>query len=109
MNKLLITLLIFGNTVAFAATDAQLVGAVFSDQEFVSAMGDENLDDIKITNNDSNRYKVVVNERAPLADGCSFSANVTETKERYAISPSATGLRTVLKVSKIKKKCGMMR
>lgn len=107
MKNLLSILAVLTTVTSFAATDAQIVGAVFSDQKFLSVMGESKLDDIKIEELSQNTYSITVNNRAPLADGCMYSVLVTESKERFAINRTTTGIRTVLKVSQAKRFCGI--
>ena len=106
MKKLLLGLLVLGSISSFAVTDAQIVGAVFTNSNFLSVMGRDKLNDIKIAKRNQNVYQVVVNSNAPLVDGCSYVAFVSVAKERYAINPSTTGIRTVLRVSNVKDSCG---
>ena len=105
MKPLLPILSILVTVTSFAATDAQIVGAVFNDQKFISLMGESKLDDIEISETSQKKYSVIVNSRAPMVDGCSYLASVSEASERFAINPTTTGIRTVLKVTGAKAKC----
>lgn len=105
MKILLFGLGILASVASFAANDAQVLGAVFNDQKFVSLIGDSKIDDIKIVKTSKKLYEVTVNPRAPMVDGCSYSASILETTERFAINPLTSGIRTVLKVTKSKDYC----
>lgn len=109
MKKLMIATVVFMNLSAFAATDASIVASVFNNPNFVTAMGEDKLEDISISQQKRGKYLVVVNADARLADGCSYSATVTESSESYAINPATSGVRTILKASKTKAECARRR
>lgn len=84
---------------SFAESDARIVGAVFSDKKFISIMGGKKLTDIEIKELSKLKYSVIVNDRARLADGCSYTAIVTE---------SPHGRSAKLEVTKVEANCPQM-
>lgn len=105
MKKILLSILVLGSFSTFAATDAKIIRAVFNEDQIISKMGEDNLDDIQITEKSEGKYKVVINSRAPLADGCSYSAQVTEKLQRGPVGPARTMMKRVLEVSNVKANC----
>ncbi len=105
MRSLFSILTILTTFASFAPTAAQILGAVFIDKKFVPVMGESKFDDIEISEISKQMHFVVVNARAPLVDGYSYSASVSQTSERFAINPTTTGIRTVLKVTDAQANC----
>jgi len=101
MKNLIITSLLFFSTSSFAYTQAEAVKAVFSNDQFIASIGESSIKSISV-NDDGRDFTVVVNEKAPLADGCKFIAVVSAV--RFATGPSSTGSR--LEVSSQDRVCG---
>ncbi len=101
MKKIILTavILIFSTT-SFAFTQAEALQVAFNSSAFVDSIGEDLVNSVKVTGT-AYEFRVIVNEEAPLADGCSYMANIIT--EKFAVSPAVTGIRLV--VSTVDKNC----
>lgn len=86
---------------SFAFTQAEALRATFNSDELIKSIANDSIESVKVAQN-GNNFNIIINEKAPLVDGCSYEVKVVP--ERYAIDRLTTGIR--LTASSVDENCG---